>query len=936
MVRISINGRSIETAEATTVLQAARKLGITIPTLCDHPSLPPEGNCRLCIVDVEGQTHPQSACTLRAADGMRVATETPRLVQTRRSILELLLSRYLDAGYAANDRDETEFTLWLKQYHVELPKAFLPAEPRYAVDSDPNPFVSVDLNKCILCTRCIRACAEIQGRFVWGLADRNDDSRIVAGADTTMLEARCESCGACAAFCPTGALDDKMSVGLGQPDKVVTTICTFCGVGCSLDLNVRENRITRVTSRAEAPVNGMSLCVKGRYGYDFVHHPDRLTKPRVRRYLLEGKSRTGGRGEWVEVSWDTALDLTARRLVALKRASGADAIGVLASAKCTNEENYLMQKFARQVIGTHNVDHCARLCHSSTVAGLAMCYGSGAMSNTMKDVAEASQAILIVGSNITEQHPVFGAMIRQAVLKRGVKLVVADPRNIDITEFATLHLRQRPGTDVALLNGIMHIVVENGWHDQAFIDARCEGYQEFRRTIERYTPEIASEISGVPAEQLYQAAEILALNRPMAVVWAMGITQHTTGISNVLSLGNLQMLLGNMGVPGGGVNPLRGQNNVQGACDMGALVNVFPGYQAVSDPKARRKFSQAWALGSANNMAVESVLFGDQPGLTLTEMVAEAGSGRIRGLYILGEDPMLTDPDLNHMRQCLDACEFTVLQEIFASETSALADVLLPGGSFAEKEGTFTNTDRRIQHVRAAVDAPGEARADWAIIADVARRMLAMEQRPPIGAYARWDYASPAQIMGEIAELNPSHAGASHARLDRGDQLFWPVLGPEHPGTPILHVGQFVRGKGRFHAIDHLPAAELPDEDYPILLTTGRVLYHWHAGEITRRSARLLEMYPETLVEISPDDATRIGLNGNHMVRVRSRRGEMIARALVTDRVTAGVIFGNCHFPGPQNVNNLTICALDPIAKMPEYKVCAVRVEAIEEQELLP
>ncbi len=934
-VQMTINDRPLEARDGQTVLEAARKHGITIPTLCYHKDLSPVGSCRLCLVEVEGTRGQVAACTLSVSEGMVVRTDTPALAESRKLVLEMLLRNYVDAGYTADDRDETEFMHWVRHYSAQLPEGFTP-KARYAVDSDPNPFVWVDLNKCILCTRCVRACAEVQGRFVWGVGYRGDDAKIVAGADTTMLDARCESCGACAAYCPTGALDDRMSIGLGRPDKVVTTTCPYCGVGCQFDLNVKDNKIIRVTSNPNAPVNGMALCVKGRYGYDFVHHPDRLTKPKVRKYLLEGleiRDRRLGRGAWVEVDWDTALDIVARKLVTVKRESGSDAIGILASAKCTNEENYLMQKFARQVIGTHNVDHCARLCHASTVAGLAMCYGSGAMSNTLRDVAEHAQAIFIIGSNTTEQHPVFGSMIRQAVLQRGAKLVVADPRKIDIAEFATLHLRQKSGSDVALLNGLMRIVLKNNWQDQAFINERCEGFEEFKATVEKYTPEIVSEITGVPVEDLQRAAEILALNKPMAVIWAMGITQHTTGVMNVLSLGNLQMLLGNMGLEGGGVNPLRGQNNVQGACDMGALPNVFPGYQAVTDPDARDKFNTAWQLSDHPQSPIAN-LFNDQPGLTVTEMIPAAGAGKIRALYILGEDPMLTDPDVNHVRGCLEACEFVVLQEIFPSETSKFADVLLPGASFAEKTGTFTNTERRIQMVRQALEPPGEARPDWLITAKIARRVLALEGRDPAGPQAGWDYRDTAQIMDEIAALTPAYAGVSHARLERGDPLHWPVKGanPLTRGTPILHVGQFTRGKGKFHAVDHLPPHELPDEEYPMVLTTGRVLYHWHGGELTRRAKGLLEIYPESLVEISPDDAIKIGLNGRKMVRVKSRRGEMIAKAIVTDRVSPGLVFGNFHFPGPQNVNNLTIAALDPIAKIPEYKVCAVSVEAVADE----
>jgi formate dehydrogenase alpha subunit len=929
MPKLTIDGQPVEAPEGSTLLRAARASGIEIPTLCDHPDLSPVGSCRLCVVEVGGVRGEIAACTLPVREGMVARTETPALARTRKGILELLLRTYAETAGAAPAGEETEFQRWVRRYEARLPDGVAPLA-RYAVDSDPNPFVWVDLNKCILCTRCVRACAEVQGRFVWGVAERGLDTRIVAGADTTMLEARCESCGACAAYCPTGALADKPSVGAGKPDRLVTTTCAYCGVGCGLDLNIKEGRIIRVTSNAQAPVNGMALCVKGRYGYDFVHHPDRLTHPRVRRYLLDGlkpHERPADRGPWVEVDWDTALDLVARTLAAVKAESGPDAIGLLASAKCTNEENYLVQKLARQVIGTHNVDHCARLCHSSTVAGLGMALGSGAMSNTLRDVAEQARAIFLIGSNTTEQHPVFGAMLRQAVLRRGAKLVVADPRRIDITEFATLHLRQRPGTDIALINGLVQIILANGWQDQAFVDRRCEGFEELRATVERYTPEVVAEITGVPVADLQQAAEILATNRPMAVIWAMGITQHTTGVLNVLSLANLQLLLGNLGLPGGGVNPLRGQNNVQGACDMGALPNFYPGYQPVGDPAAAQKFAAAWATDGGRRTADGRPPEG--PGYTVTEMIPLAGEGKLRALFILGEDPVMTEPDVNHVRRCLEACELVVLQEIFPSETAAYADVLLPGASFAEKAGTFTNTERRIQLIRPAVAPPGAARPDWDVLSDLARRLIELEGRRPVGPQAGWAYTDSAAILDEVAAVTPSYAGVSHARLERGDRLHWPVPTPEHPGTPILHRERFPRGLGKFHAVDHLPPRELPDADYPLLLTTGRILYHWHGGELTRRVPALLDIYPEPLVEVSPEDARRAGLDGDGRVRIRSRRGEMAARALVSDRVAPGLIFANFHFPGAQNVNNLTIAALDPAAKIPEYKVCAVQLEPV-------
>ncbi len=555
------------------------------------------------------------------------------------------------------------------------------------------------------------------------------------------------------------------------------------------------------------------------------------------------------------------------------------------------------------------------------MAGLAAAFGSGAMTNSMDDVAGQAAAMLVIGSNTTEQHPVFGTMIRRAVRQRGMKLVVADPRRIDLVKFAALHIRQKPGTDAALLNGLAHIILEKGWEDRAFIAERTEGFEEFKAAVAAYTPERVSEITGVPVEQLYRAADILATNKPMAVVWAMGITQHIVGVQNVLACANLLMLTGNVGIPGGGANPLRGQNNVQGACDMGGLPNVYPAYQPVTNAEVRSKFEAAWGTPMP-----------DKVGMTVTEMIPAAAEGKIKALYILGEDPATSDPDLNHVRHCLEACDFIVLQDIFPSETAAYADVLLPGACFAEKSGTFTNTERRIQMVRKAVAPPGEAREDWWITTELAKRITGQgdkgRRRQEDASFAGWDYENTAQIMAEIAALAPSYAGVSHERLERGERLQWPVKGPDHPGTPILHVGQFTRGKGKFHALEHVPPAELPDEEYPMLLTTGRVLYHWHGGEMSRRAKGLLAVYGQPLVEVNPEDAARLGLDGKKQVRVTSRRGSIEAEAWVTDRVPPGMVFANFHFPAA-SANELTIAALDPTAKIPEFKVCAVRVEAV-------
>lgn len=541
------------------------------------------------------------------------------------------------------------------------------------------------------------------------------------------------------------------------------------------------------------------------------------------------------------------------------------------------------------------------------------------MSNSMDDVAKYAKAFFIIGSNTTEQHPVFGTMLRRAVRFRGAKLVVADPRKIDITEFATLHLRQRPGTDIALLNGLMYIILEKGWEDKTFIEERTEGFEEFRQTVMQYPPDKVAEITNVPVEQLYEAAEIIASSKPTAVLWAMGITQHIVGVRNVMTLANFQMLLGNMGVPGGGVNPLRGQNNVQGACDMGGLPNVYPAYQPVTSEEVREKFQTLW--GATTEAKV---------GLTVTEMIPGILEGKIKSLYILGEDPIMSDPDTNHIRKCLSAVDFLVLQEIFPSETAAYADVLLPGVSFAEKTGTFTNTERRVQMVRQAIPTQGDAKPDWWITSQIAKRLMnrISERVQKEAPYAGWEYKSTSEIMSEINAVTPSYGGITHARLEAGERLQWPCPTADHPGTPILHTKQFTRGKGKFMPIDHVPPAERPDDEYPMVMSTGRVLYHWHGGQMTRRAEGIMQVYGEALVELNPDDADKLGVNGKNILRITSRRGSIEAKAWVTDRVPPGMVYANFHFP-EASANELTHASLDPVSKIPSYKVTAVKVELV-------
>jgi predicted molibdopterin-dependent oxidoreductase YjgC len=794
MISLTINGQTLEVPANSTVLEAAERAGITIPTLCHHKDLTPYGGCRLCVVEVQGARLPTTSCTMPVSRGMVVQTESPTLTRYRRAILELLLFNYYDASYTRSNgsvglAQDTQFVYWANYYGIDV-KSSMSKQPRCPVDSDPNPFVWVDMNKCILCTRCVRACAEIQGRFVWAQANRGYTTRIVAGADTTMLQARCESCGACVAYCPTGALDNKMSVSLGRPDKLVSTTCSYCGVGCRFNLNVKEDvpgrRVLRVTSDPQAPINGMHLCVKGRYGYDFIHASNRLLRPRVRKYLLDGTPRPKNRGPWVEVDWDTALKITTDGLRERREKYGPNSIGLLTSGKSLNEENFLMNKLGRQVLGTNNIDVCSHVYHSSTVDGLVACFGLGVQSNSLDDVVNFSRSALIIGSNTTEQHPVFGAKIRQAVLRWGLKLVVAHPDFINMSEYAALRIVNKPGTDVALINGLMHIILEKRWENEKFILRRTEGFKEFKTAIDPYTPGYVAEITGVPVETLYQAAEILATNDPMAVIWGVDLVQQPAARHAVMSLANLQMLLGNLGVPGGGVIPLRSQNNSQGACDMGGLPDYLPGYQPVDSPEARLKFEKAWGT-----------ILPDKAGLSAREMIASAGEGKLKALYILGEDLVAGAPDSPQLRRSLQACDLVILEEIFLSETSHYADVLLPGVSFAEKSGTFTNTERRIQLVNQAIQPLGEARPDWQILVELAQA-LSSSSAMREGRYAKWDYNSTSQIMEEVAELTPIYAGVSHARLEQVDRLQWPVESQDHAGTSILYGDGFPNGRGKF------------------------------------------------------------------------------------------------------------------------------------------
>jgi formate dehydrogenase alpha subunit len=671
----------------------------------------------------------------------------------------------------------------------------------------------------------------------------------------------------------------------------VSTVCIYCGTGCILDLKVRDGEVVRVLPNEGGPGAG-KLCIKGWSAHEFIHHQDRLTKPLIR----EGD-------EFREASWEEALKLVAVNLGKAKEKYGADSLAFLSSAKTTNEENYLMQKLARAVIGTNNVDHCARLCHASTVAGLVSSFGSGAMTNSMEDV-EKSDVIFIIGSNTSEQHPLIARRMIQAI-KRGAKLIVADPRAIKLVEYATIHLPHRPGTDVPLLNAMMNVIIEEGLQDDEFISTRTEGFESLKETVAAYTPESVEDVTGVPAEDIREAARLYGGAENASLFFSMGITQHTTGVDNVVSTANLAMLTGNVGREGTGVNPLRGQNNVQGACDMGALPNYLPGYGKVTDEATRKRYEESW-----------NVELPPEVGLTVVEMMNACGED-IRAMFVMGENPLISDPDVNHVREQLGKLDFLVVSDMFLSETAEIADVVLPVASFAEKDGTFTATDRRVQRVRKAIEPLGDSRPDWQVLCQIADLL----------GYPM-EYDSPGEIMDEIAGLAPIYGGISYRRLEEED-LRWPCTAPDHPGTRILHQGKFSRGLGRLQSVEYRPPAEEPDESYPYILTTGRLLFHWHTGTMTRRSGTLTDQVNEAFVEISPKDAADLGVDDGDVVRVRSRRGEITLKADVTDTIKDGVVFIPFHF-SEAAANVLTNPALDPQAKIPEFKACAVHIERVE------
>ena len=881
--------------EGASVLDAVNASGTYISQLCKDPDMKPIGACRTCLVQIDGTRGFPASCSVPATDGMQVWTDSDDVTRVRRGVLELTQAM-VGANGNGNHR---ELDLAAKYNGLDSPR--WASREREPVDTS-NPIFNIAMQDCILCGRCAQACQD--GHQFIGAIDMlgaGQESRIGTFMDLPLVESVCTTCGQCLSVCPTGAIQVKKTPAPAV--RTVNTTCPYCGVGCGISAKVDESE--RIMEILDDPENQSSLgmlCVKGRFGYTFVHHEDRITSPLVRR-----------EGTLVPVSWEEALDYVTERLARYR----GDSFATLCSAKATNEDGYIQQKFSRVIMQSNHIDHCTRLCHSPSVEAMLTSLGSGATSNSYIDYEEAG-CLVIIGSDADSNHPVAAARMRRAVIERGAKLVVINPRRIDMCDFADLWLRPRPGTDVALLNAMARVVLEEGLTDESFIRDRTEGYDEWRQVIDKYTLEYVEGITGVPADDIASAARMYA-SPPFSgscLIWGMGITQHTMGTANAHGLLNLAFVTGHLGKPGNGISPLRGQNNVQGCGDAGCLPNSFPGYQEISE-SSLEKFQQAWGVDLPQ-----------EKGMVITDVVEAALAGRVKAMYIVGENPLLSEPDLHQAEKAFKNLEFLVVQDIFLHETAQIADVVLPATTFAEKDGTFTNSERRVQRVRKVIEPIGESRPDWEIICELGRRLSA---KLDLGTEIEFTYDNTSEIWAEMAALTPSMAGISYERLDDEGGIQWPCPTPDHPGTRYLYENDFPRGaRAKFVAFDQGPAAEeLPTKRFPLIMNTGRILYHWHGGTMTRRAEGLLARSPELQIAISPDDGERYDVADGEWIRIRSRRGDMEGRVLYTEKNRAGEIFVPFVKLQKHAANFLTNAAFDPESKIPEYKVCAVRIEKI-------
>jgi formate dehydrogenase major subunit len=881
-VTATIDGKRVEASPGESIWTAARRAGIDVPYLCASSALKPYGSCRLCVCEIEGVRGFPASCTTPVRDGMIVRTDGEKTNHHRRNIVELYLS---EQGEGAGEAAE-QLQKYASRFGLQKIRYRAPVKRKYEID-DSNPFFSFNPNKCIACARCVRACDEIQGTFAISMLGRGFASSVVAGNDVGFAASNCVSCGACVKECPTDALFEKAVAVAGKPEYVGRTTCGYCGVGCNFDVGMSGGRIVTMKPVEASPVNWGHACVKGRFGWDYIYSRDRLLKPMVRKGT-----------DWVPIEWDDAIKLIADKFSAIRAKHGPDALAGVSSARGTNEENYLMSRFMRAAIGTNNVDNCARVCHSATVSGMMEVFGTWAATNSLADIDKA-KLLMIIGSNPTEGHPVTGARIKRAV-RRGARLIVIDPRKIELCRYADVHLQLRAGTNVAVFNGMANVIVEEGLYNEDFIRARTENFEVWVEMVKKYTPEEVEKISGVPADLLRKAARLYATSGASMCCHGLGVSEHRWGSYGIMTMCNLAALTGHIGRPGTGINPLRGQNNVQGSCDVGSVPVNYTSYQKLDDPKVRALFQE-----------ITGHPLPQRKGWKLPEMWDAALDGRLRGMWITGYDVAQTDPNLNKVRAALSKLDFLVVHDLFFNETAKYAHLVLPGASFVEKDGTFTNGERRIQRVRKIVDPPPGIKSDWEAICEVATAM---------GIPMSYDH--PSKIMDEIALQTPGMKGVSYERLDAGFGLQWPVPEAGHPGTVVMHTEKFPRGKAKFVPVEYMPPSEEPTEDYPYTLVTGRVLHHYNSGAQTRHS-RLMDFVDTDVLEIHVDDASELGLKTGDNALLKSPRAQVTLPVMISDRVPPGTVFTTFHFP-ELNLNTLLSSSSDDLSKCPEYKVSTV------------
>jgi formate dehydrogenase major subunit len=901
-VPFKLNGVEVFAQDGETILEVADRIGVAIPRLCYKPGMRPDGNCRSCMVEIKGERVLAPSCCRSPSKGMEVTSDSPRALHSQKTIVELLASDMPDKVY----KPDSELDYWQKALGIGKPRFARRAQP--APDLS-HPAMAVNLDACIQCTRCVRACREVQVNDVIGYAFRGAHSAIVFDEGDPMGESTCVACGECVQACPTGALAPAHEAYLVPVAKKVQSVCPYCGVGCQLTYHVADNKIVRVEGR-DGIANHDRLCVKGRFGFDYVSHPQRLTKPLIRR---EGVPKTADfvvdpanyMSVFREATWDEALARAGSALRDIRDTRGPRALAGFGSAKGSNEEAYLFQKLVRTGFGSNNVDHCTRLCHASSVAALLEGIGSGAVSNPVMDVMLAD-VVIIIGANPVVNHPVAATWVKNAV-KNGTRLILADPRRSELARHATRYLQFKPDTDVAMLNALMHVIIEEGLTDPAFIADRTSGYDELKRNVAEFSPEKMAPICGIDAPTLREVARMFATAKASMILWGMGISQHVHGTDNARCLIALSMMTGQIGRPGTGLHPLRGQNNVQGASDVGLIPMFYPDYQGVKSDSVRATFEALWGTK-----------LDPKPGLTVVEIMNAVHAGDIRGMYIMGENPAMSDPDVQHARQALAELEMLVVQDIFLTETCYLADVVLPASAFPEKTGTFTNTDRAVQLGRKALEPPGEARPDLDIIIAMARE-LGLD----------WGYTHPREVFDEMRKAMPSIAGITWDRLEAEHSVTYPCEHVGDPGERVVFTEKFPTQSGRARIVpaELITAAERPDSEYPFVLITGRQLEHWHTGSMTRRTAVLDAIEPAPVVSVHPDDLAKLGVTPGGTITVASRRGEVTLFARADEGTPRGAIFiPFCFYEAAANV--LTNPVLDPFGKIPEFKYCAVKVTA--------